>query len=69
MLKYGFPPERWEKKVQEHVRLMNRWYKTPHWYYDRKNLCFIEISDAKEYAGDFDDTEEPRPGSVIRIVD
>ncbi len=68
-LKYGFLPERWEQKVQEHIRLMNRWYKTPHWGYDRKNLCFIEISDTREYASDFDDTEEPRPGSIIRIVD
>ncbi len=25
---------------------------------------FIEISDSKEYASDYDDTEEPREGSV-----
>ena len=28
---------------------------------------FIEISHSKEYASDFDDTEEPREGSVISI--
>ena len=28
---------------------------------------FIEISDSKEYASDYDETEEPREGSVISI--
>ena len=55
------------KKVQEHIRLMNRWYKGPHWDYDRRKLCFIEISDSKENDGD--GIEEPRPGSVIRTID
>lgn len=63
------PPERWEKKVRTHVALMNRWFKKDHWGYDREKLCFIEISDCKEYASDFDDTEEPRPGSIIEVVD
>ena len=66
--KYGFPADRWEKKVQEHVRLMNYWYDVPHWDYDRKTLCFVEISDSKEHDGD-DHIEEPRPGSVIRVED
>jgi|GEM_PF-331557 len=66
-LKYGFPPDRWEEKVNEHIRLMNRWYKKPHWDYDREALCFIEISDSREHDGD--GIEEPRPGSVIKIVD
>ena len=30
-LKSGFPPDRWEEKVKEYVRLMNIWYTTPHW--------------------------------------
>lgn len=62
-------PERWEKKVRTHVDLMNRWFKKDHWGYDREKLCFVEISDCKEYASDFDDTEEPRPGSIIEVVD
>ena len=67
ILRYGFPPDRWERKVQEHIAMMNYWYQKPHWGYDRKKLCFIEISDSKEHDGD--GTEEPRPGSVIRITD
>ncbi len=67
-LKYGFPPERWEEKVREYVRLMNCWYSVPHWDYDREALCFIKISDSKEH-----DTpggpDEPQPGSVLRIID
>lgn len=67
-LKYGFPPERWEEKVREHVGLMNCWYTVPHWDYDREALRFIEISDSKEH-----DTpggpDEPQPGSVVRIID
>ncbi len=66
-LKYGFPANRWEKKVQEHVRLINYWYDVPHWDYDRKNLCFVEISDSKEHDGG-DHIEEPRPGSVINTI-
>lgn len=62
-----FPPERFEERVQEYVRLMNRWYRTPHWDFDRNAGCFIEISAAKEYADDTDGTEEPRAGSVIQI--
>ncbi len=68
-LKCGFPPDRWEKKVQEHIRLMNLWYKAPHWDYDREKLCFIEISDSREYDDRNDKTEEPRPGSIIKIID
>ena len=67
LLNYAFPPEYWEKRVREHIRLMNYWYKEPHWDYDRRKLCFIEISDSKENDGD--GIEEPRPGSVIRTID
>ena len=67
-LKYGFPPERWEERVCEHVKLLNYWYAVPHWDYDREKLCFIEISDSREH-----DTPggpaEPQPGSVLRIID
>ncbi len=68
-LKFGFPPDRWEEAVQANIRLMNEWYRVPHWEYDRKNLCFVEISDSKEYSGGPDSCEEPRPGSILRIVD
>ena len=68
-LKAGFPPALWEDRVRRCVGLMNRWYKKAHWDYDRNALCFVEVSDSKEYAADNDDTEEPRPGSVIRIID
>ena len=62
-------PEYFEERVQEHVRLMNLWYRAPHWDFDRTARCFIEISDAKECAGDADGTEEPRAGAVIQILD
>lgn len=67
-LKFGFPPERWEEKVREHVHLMNYWYDKPHWDYDRDALCFIEISHSREHdvpGG----PDEPQPGSILRIVD
>lgn len=67
-LKAGFPPERWEARVKEHVRLMNRWYARPHWDYDRQALRFIEISDSKEH-DEPGGPEEPRPGSVVRVTD
>jgi len=67
VLHHAFPPDRWERKVQEYVYLMNYWYQEPHWDYDRGKLCFIEISDSKENDGD--GIEEPRQGSVIRTVD
>ena len=66
-LKCGFPPERWEQKVREYVRLMNYWYVKPHWDYDCEQLCFIEISGSKEHDGD--GIEEPRPNSVIQIIE
>ena len=63
-----YSPEHFEERVQAHVRLLNRWYRTPHWDFDRNALCFVEVSDAKEYGGDADDTEEPRTGSVIQML-
>ncbi|MBR0461948.1 MAG: hypothetical protein IJJ00_04465 [Erysipelotrichaceae bacterium] len=63
------PEDRFEERIEKYTGLMNRWYKIPHWDYDRERLCFIEISDSREYAADNDDTEEPRPGSVIRTVE
>ena len=68
-LKTGFPPDRWEEKVRERVRLMNFWYATPHWDYDREKLCFIEISDSREHDDHSDIVEEPRPGSIIKVMD
>lgn len=68
-LKYGFPQDRWEEKVKEHIRLVNFWYIVPHWDYDRNKLCFIEISDSKEYDDRQNIIEEPRPGSIIKIID
>lgn len=68
LLKYGFPKDRFEKKVQEHISLMNYWYDVPHWDYDLNKLCFVEISDSKEHDGG-DHIEEPRPGSIIKTID
>lgn len=48
---------------------MNFWYIVPHWDYDRNKLCFIEISDSKEYDDRQNIIEEPRPGSIIKIID
>lgn len=67
ILHYGFPRDRWERKVQEYVSLMNYWYKEPHWDYDCNKLRFIEISDSKEHDGD--GILEPREGSIIRVED
>ncbi|MBQ1907635.1 MAG: hypothetical protein II173_05620 [Firmicutes bacterium] len=68
-MRYGFPPERWERKVREYVALMNCWYSTPHWDYDREALRFVEISDSKEHDDHNNVVEEPRPGSVIKVID
>jgi hypothetical protein len=48
---------------------MNRWFREPHWDYDRSALRFIEISDSREHDSYEDYQEEPRPGSIIEIVD
>ena len=68
-LKYAFPENYFRKKVEEYVDLMNRWFLIPHWGYDYEKLCFIEVSDSKEYSSDFDKTEEIKPGCVIRVID
>ena len=67
-LKYGFPPDRWEEKVRESVKLMNFWYDVPHWDYDREKLRFVEISDSRE-RDERGGPEEPRPGSIIEVID
>ena len=67
LLKPMVPTEEWKEQVKRKTRLMNRWFKKAHWDYDEILCEFIEISDSKEYASDFDDTEEPRDGSVISI--
>ena len=58
---------RWEELVGHYEPLMNRWFKVPHWGYDRENLCFIEISDSRPYRSDFDDTEEPEPSQILGV--
>ena len=68
-LKYAFPEGYFRKKVKEHIGLMNRWFLTPHWGYDYESLCFIEVSDSREYCSDFDKTDEIKPDSIIRVVD
>lgn len=69
LIQPSFPRERWEKAVQQRVELMNRWYAVPHWDYDKSALRFVEISDSKEHSGGTPDTEEPRPGSVVKTID
>ena len=66
---FGFPRDRWEEAVQGYVRLMNYWYAEPHWDYDREGLRFVEISDSREHDSREEPAEEPRPGSVVRLVD
>ena len=68
-MKYGFPGDSWDRKIKECVHLLNFWYSVPHWDYDRNKLCFIEISDSKEHDDHQNIIEEPRPGSVIKIID
>ena len=65
----GFPEERREEKIQYYVGLMNRWFTVPHWDYDREKQCFVEISDSRAHHSDDDFVEEPRPGSIIKIID
>ena len=65
LLKPMIPWEEWKEMVKSRTRLMNRWFKKAHWGYDEILYQFIEISDSKEYASDFDSTEEPREGSII----
>ena len=48
---------------------MNRWYRVPQWAVDRERLCFVEVGDSRQYAGDGDMTEGPRPGLVVAVVD
>ena len=67
LVKPVLPPERWEERVREQVALMNRRFGTPHWDYDRDNLCFTEISASRERSDDGE--EEPGPGAVIKITD
>ena len=68
-MRFGFPADRWEERVQHYIGLMNLWYTNPHWDYDRENLCFIEISDSREHDDHGNIVEEPRPGSIICIID
>ncbi|RRD94450.1 hypothetical protein EII17_08115 [Clostridiales bacterium COT073_COT-073] len=68
-LKYAFPSDYFEEKVKEYTALMNHWYLVPHWGYDYEHLCFIEISDSKEYSSDFDKSEEPKPETIIRVIE
>ena len=68
-MRFGFPSDRWKEKVRYYVGLMNYWYTTPHWDYDQENLCFVEISDSKEHDDHNNIVEEPRPGSIIKIID
>ena len=68
-LKHAFPEEYFRKKTEDHIALMNRWYQIPHWGYDHENLCFIEVSDSREYSSNFDKTEEISPSRIIRVID
>ena len=68
-VKAAFPEDRFQKEVKERVGLMNRWYLVPHWDYDCDQMCFVEISDSKEYKSDFDQSEEPKAGTVVQVVD
>ncbi len=68
LLEPVLPAKEWEECVDEYVGLMNRWFKKDHWGYDRKALRFVEISDSKEYASDRDDTEEPQPDQIIKVI-
>ena len=67
-LNYGLPKEQWDDSVSHYTDLLNYWYSEPHWGYDRDHLRFIEISNSKERDSS-EGEEEPRPGSIIRVVD
>ena len=41
----------------------------PHWDYDREKCRFIEISDSSEYNPNTLPLEEPRPGSIVKVVE
>lgn len=48
---------------------MNQWFKIAHWALNREKVCFIEISDSKEYRGLGKTIKEPRPESIITSLE
>ena len=65
MVKSVLSPTQWNDEIKEYTVLMNRWYKTEHWSYDRDRMAFVEISDSRPFRSDFDDSEEPSPEQII----
>ncbi len=65
MIKPVLSHAKWNAEIKEHTVLMNRWYKTEHWSYDRDKMAFEEISDSKPFRSDFDDSEEPSQEQII----
>ena len=65
LLKPVVPNEQWERKSKEREKLMNYWFKSPHWILNRDKVCFEEVSDSKEIHDFRNPMEEPRPGSII----
>lgn len=58
-----FSEERWIKKVRVYEDYMNKWFRIKHWRYDVKAMCFIEISDSKEF--DTHGVQQPAEGTVL----
>ncbi len=69
LLKPVVPQKQWEKKVIKREQLMNHWFRIAHWALDREKICFVEISDSKEFHGLDKTIEEPRPAAIIPYVE
>lgn len=65
LIRRGVPEAVWRNEVEKHISLLNLRYRESHWDYDLERLCFVEISDSKEYDRRNSSSEEPRPGSII----
>ena len=44
-----FEAERVYNCALEYLNFMNKCFESPHWDFDRKKMCFVEISDSREH--------------------
>ena len=63
LLKKVIPEEEVNYKIAEYESLLNKWFMEKHWFFDREQFRFVEISDSREH--DTYGIEEPREGSVF----
>ena len=59
-----FPKARWLQRVEYYELCMNKWFPVKHWSYDRRALCFREVSDSKEI--DTYGVQQPAEGTILK---